>query len=94
MINKKYWDIFRWILILPTWLVIYFAVPILFYIIFGVRENYFMFAILPYTLTAIVEFFAMHALAPYNKKNIAIFAGVLTFLWAAFVMYGLSHLAY
>ena len=94
MINKKYWDIFRWILILPTWLVIYFAVPTLCYIIFGLPDNYFMFMILPYTTTASVEFFAMYALAPYNKKNIAIFAGILTFLWAAFVMYGLSQMAY
>ena len=92
--NTNAFDIVRWVLLVPMWVVVWFFVPYAYYKIFGVGASWWTIMVVPYTLTTIFEFFVMRAMAPSHKNVFAILAVVCTILLSVYLYYTLSNMAY
>ncbi len=98
-------DVFRWIILLPaicfTWwvcMMICVWIEHFFYssTLWNLSKNVFIiFTLLDLLiLPTIAGFFVSRIIAPKYKKHVGLFAIVLCVLWFAFLIYGLSHMAY
>ncbi len=98
-------DVFRWIILLPaicfTWLVCtmicawiehFFYNPALWFGNVFITTVFIILDLL--ILPTIAVFFVSRIIAPKYKKHVGLFAIVLCVLWFAFLIYGLSHVAY
>ena len=92
--NTNVFDISRWVLLIPMWLVVWFFIPFAYYKVFGVGATWWTVMVLPYTLTTVVEFFVIRAMAPSHKNAFSIIAVICTILLSVYLFYGLSSMAY